>query len=91
MKLKSLKPLIRALALKLLKHAHIQWQDCETGAPEISPKRPYGNSDVVADVREILDLPNLTDDTAMEIHKDTLPALQELLGQELDEDGYPKR
>lgn len=85
------KPLIRALARKLLKHANFQWNDCETGAPEIDPKRPYGNSNVEDDVREILDLPNLTDETAMEIHKDTLPALQELLSQELDEYGYPKR
>ena len=32
----------RALARKLLRRANIQWEDCETGAPCIDPKRPYG-------------------------------------------------
>ncbi len=38
----------------LLNHAYIGWQDCETGAPEIDPKRPYGNSYVAGDVAEII-------------------------------------
>lgn len=42
--------------VKLLKQANVCWQDCETGAPEIDPKRPYGNSDVWNDVAEILNL-----------------------------------
>jgi hypothetical protein len=42
--------------LKLLKRANVGWQDCETGAPEIDPKRPYGNSSVYLDVAEILDI-----------------------------------
>ncbi len=29
------------------------WQDCEWGAPEIDPKRPYGNSSVYHDIAEI--------------------------------------
>lgn len=33
---------------------HVAWQDCETGAPEIDPKRPYGNSFVPRDVAEII-------------------------------------
>ena len=40
--------------LKLLRHFQVGWQDCETGAPEIDPKRPYGNSDVPQDIYEIL-------------------------------------
>lgn len=40
--------------LKLLAKSYWQWQDCETGAPEMDPKRPYGNSDVAGDIREIL-------------------------------------
>lgn len=40
--------------IKLLRHAFVGWQDCETGAPEIDPKRPYGNSDVGNDIHEIL-------------------------------------
>ena len=33
---------------------YVGWQDCEYGAPEIDPKRPYGNSDVEGDIAEIL-------------------------------------
>ena len=43
--------------LKLLENACVGWQDCETGAPEIDPKRPYGNSSVWLDVAEILGKP----------------------------------
>jgi len=32
----------------------VRWQNCEYGAPEIDPKRPYGNSDVENDICEIL-------------------------------------
>ena len=42
--------------IKLLRRAYIGWQDCETGAPEIDPKQPYGNSDVGRDVADILGL-----------------------------------
>lgn len=41
--------------LKLARRMHVGWQDCEFGAPEINPKRPYGNSDVIGDIRTILD------------------------------------
>ena len=40
--------------LLLARHMCVGWQDCEFGAPEIDPKRPYGNSDVIADIGEIL-------------------------------------
>lgn len=40
--------------LKLLQNMTVGWQNCETGAPEIDPKRPYGNSDVVEDIHYIL-------------------------------------
>lgn len=40
--------------LKLLKNMHVSWNDCETGAPTIDPKRPYGNSSVADDVHNIL-------------------------------------
>ena len=36
--------------LKLIRRFCIGWQDCEFGAPEIDPKRPYGNSDVIQDM-----------------------------------------
>lgn len=40
--------------LKLLQRFIVGWQDCEFGAPEIDPKRPYGNSHVHQDMIEVL-------------------------------------
>jgi len=40
--------------LKLLTHMYVGWSTCEYGAPEIDPKRPYGNSSVEEDIGEIL-------------------------------------
>lgn len=40
--------------IKLLRNAYVGWDDCEYGAPQINPKRPYGNSDVEEDVAELL-------------------------------------
>lgn len=40
--------------LKLMKHLVVEWDDCEFGAPCIDPKRPYGNSDVIDDIAEII-------------------------------------
>jgi len=40
--------------LTLLKRFQVGWQDCEAGAPEIDPKRPYGNSDVENDIHEMM-------------------------------------
>ena len=40
--------------LALLQRMNVGWQDCEFGAPEIDPKRPYGNSGVLEDIAEIL-------------------------------------
>ena len=42
--------------LKLLRRAEVRWDDSEYGAPAIDSKRPYGNSDVVLDILEILGL-----------------------------------
>lgn len=39
--------------LKLLSKMCVGWQNCEFGAPEIDPKRPYGNSGVIGDMIEI--------------------------------------
>ncbi len=46
--------------IKLLRRMEVGWQDAETGAPEIDPKRPYGNSYVERDVLEILGLDHAT-------------------------------
>ncbi|MCU1325011.1 MAG: hypothetical protein JWN34_381, partial [Bryobacterales bacterium] len=49
--------------LKLLQRMCVGWQDCEYGAPEIDPKRPYGNSSVEYDILEILGVkPDSEDD-----------------------------
>lgn len=41
--------------LKLLPHLWFNYNDyTEFGAPEVDPKRPYGNSDVYDDIAEIL-------------------------------------
>ena len=52
--------------LNLMGNMHVGWQSCETGAPEIDPKRPYGNSDVAEDIANILGV-NLDEDEFGEI------------------------
>lgn len=42
--------------LKLISRMYTGWNDCEFGAPEIDPKKPYGNSDVIQDMLEIFGL-----------------------------------
>ena len=40
--------------IKLLCRAYVGWNGAEFGAPSIDPKRPYGNSDVLHDMGDIL-------------------------------------
>lgn len=47
--------------ITLLQRANIRYDGAEFGAPCIDPKRPYGNSSVVHDIAEILDV-NLPDE-----------------------------
>lgn len=81
--------------IKLLRRAYVEWDDCETGAPAINPKRPYGNSSVAMDVAKILGvaIPDEDEDGAkawrqwqnetrgkmLEIHRETETALQVVL------------
>jgi hypothetical protein len=71
--------------IKLLRHMYVEWHNCETGAPAINPKRPYGNSYVAGDVYEILtenDSDHLSEEQEqyyLEIHKQTLEALKVFL------------
>jgi len=44
--------------LRLLRRAYISWNEGEFGAPGINSKRPYGNSNVFADIAEILGVPD---------------------------------
>jgi hypothetical protein len=72
--------------IKLLRAAEVRWEDCETGAPAIDCKRPYGNSWVWGDVAEILGWPiddeGLTDeqeDEARRLHQETETVLEIVL------------
>jgi hypothetical protein len=92
---------------KLLRRMRLQWQWCETGAPEVDPKRPYGNSNVYVDVAEILGWEMPPEDAtdleyerwadgmrarAAKIHAETLLAMQVLLSTGRDTPGrYVRR
>jgi hypothetical protein len=75
--------------LLLMKRMYISYNSyCEFGAPEVNPKRPYGNSDVYYDIGEILEItpsggseddPEFTAGQEVEmlkLHKETETALQ---------------
>lgn len=71
--------------VKLVSSMYVSWQNCETGAPEINPKRPYGNSDVPSDIHFILtgdypdELSEELEDKYMTLHEETKTALQIIL------------
>ena len=70
--------------LKLLRRFHVGWQNMETGAPEIDPKKPYGNGGVEGDIHKILTGGNgkLFDEDCQRyraIHRETEKALQIVL------------
>jgi hypothetical protein len=56
--------------LRLLRRARVSWDESEYGAPGINPKRPYGNSNVLADIAEILEVP---DSEWMDAYEDPIP------------------
>lgn len=75
--------------LKLMRRMNVGYENhCEFGAPEIDPKRPYGNSQVYYDIGEILGIeaecgdpedPEFTDEQEqqmLKLHKETATALQ---------------
>lgn len=66
--------------LALLRRSYVSWDDCEFGAPAIDCKRPYGNSDVVRDVAEIvvdgfIDRGDADQAVYVDIHADELARL----------------
>lgn len=77
---------------KLVKNMCWYWDDCETGAPAVDPKRPYGNSSVDTDVLELLEIAPDGDgddktaysreqcDWALVLHKETLGYIKQKLG-----------
>lgn len=60
--------------LDLLKAAYWRYEDCEFGAPAMDCKRPYGNSDVITDIREITESTASSDDL-IELHESLCQAL----------------
>jgi len=78
--------------LKLIRQMNADWQDAETGAPAIDPKRPYGNSSVDNDIHRILtgetigcidskrdELTSEESEKYMNLHQETETALQIVL------------
>jgi hypothetical protein len=72
--------------LKLTRQMWLQWQSDEFGAPEVDPKRPYGNSFVEGDVADILGWERLGEEEgflspeqereAQRLHRETLTVLE---------------
>jgi len=70
--------------LRLLKRMCVGWQYCEFGAPEINPKRPYGNSDVVSDIGEILEIPHDRVEYGESYYSESVSATLESLHEEME-------
>jgi hypothetical protein len=49
----------------MLREMCVDWDDAEFGAPAVDPKRPYGNSDVLRDLYELLEAGEWDDDRGM--------------------------
>ncbi len=70
--------------ITLLRNMHVTWHHCETGAPQIDPKRPYGNSYVPGDIHKILtgedtDLTEDQEENYLNLHRETEEALRVFL------------
>ena len=75
--------------LKLLRHAHVSWDDSEYGSPSIDSKRPYGWSNIEGSMAQILDWPDRdrtdgepppgAEDRCAQLHAETAIALQIVL------------
>jgi hypothetical protein len=75
--------------IKLLQRAYVSWEECETGAPAIDCKRPYGNSFVAGDIAEILGvtwedprdegMPPDLEARLLKLHRETQQALEVIL------------
>lgn len=61
--------------LDLLKQVNIGWNECEFGAPEIDPKRPYGDSDIENNIAEIIKLKK--DKTTIDFDKEEYAAFDD--------------
>lgn len=65
--------------VKLARRMYTSWDSCEFGAPNVDPKRPYGNGDVLDDMRNILDRREATDDELVALHRSMQTVLEILL------------
>jgi hypothetical protein len=79
--------------LKLLKHFYVNWAGDEFGAPEIDPKRPYGNSDVLSDIAKIIGCENneQTQNKLDTLHHELKDVLQICLSRQKFETGVFER
>lgn len=82
--------------VKLLKRLEWQWQDCESGAPAVDCKRPYGNSgDPEDDIREILgwregktpDERIEQEERAFDLHHEMLGVIVQILKEYIENHG----
>jgi len=85
--------------LKLLKKMNVGWDNCEFGAPCINPKRPYGNSSVLVNMADILEMDLFKDEYGEKyitenqeneltcLHRDMETVLQIVLATETFEAG----
>jgi len=85
--------------LMLLANMNVWWWDIENGAPCIDPKRPYGNSDMITDIANLLGFKRITVDNGEEywptgtrdfcekIHRELETALQVALSTQSFETG----
>lgn len=77
--------------IKLIRSSYVNWNDdAYDGAPMVDIKRPYGNSDVVGDVYEIVsgrewdedadgEMPEDIAENLLTVHEQTATALQIIL------------
>lgn len=57
--------------IKLLRESYVSWNDMESGAPSIDPKRPYGDKGIIRSVAKIVGKENeLFDEMGLRIGQD---------------------
>lgn len=62
--------------IKLLRAMNVRWNTPEYGAPEVDPKRPYGDSYVADSIREITGMETADDEWCRKRHREMEAVLQ---------------
>jgi len=70
--------------MKLLKRMNVRWNDAMAGAPEISAKKPYGNSSHLEDIRESTGMENADDEWCRKVHREMAPVLEAFIREKGD-------